>query len=210
MDKRNVLINVLLVMVFIALVLGAVFLRIKIDIKKMNEEDVDKDKEIVLKDVIYDSAVSQVGYGEVEPILRNFVDAYNNKNGEQLAQMMNLVATYIYSECENESEFDKKYVEKLSTDLEAQELLLMQYSLQREEKGIISGVENSDVELTLIENSEITDTSEYLSKMTANIRTVSKTDNVDEVDTLEFLLLHRDGAYYIIKYDLKDSVPYTE
>lgn len=208
MDKRNVLINVLLVMVFIALVLGAVFFKMKIDIKEENAEKVDE--KIVLKDVIYDSAVSQVGYGEVEPILRNFVDAYNNKNGEQLAQMMNLVATYIYSECENESEFDKKYVEKLSTDLEAQELLLMQYSLQREEKGIISGVENSDVELTLIENSEITDTSEYLSKMTANIRTVSKTDNVDEVDTLEFLLLHRDGAYYIIKYDLKDSVPYTE
>lgn len=208
MDKKNVLINVLLVMVFVALVLGAIFFKIKIDIKKRNEEKVDE--KVVLKDILYESDVQQVGYGEAEPLIRNFIDAYNNKNGGQLVQIMNLVATYIYSECENEDEFDKKYVEKLSSDIDSQELILMQYSLQKEEKSIINGVKNGDVELTLIENSQITDTSEYLSKMTAKIRTTSKIDNVDEVDTLEFLLLHRDGAYYIIKYDLKDSVPYTE
>ena len=87
----------------------------------------------------------------------------------------------------------------------------MQYSLKKEETGIISGVENnSSVELTLIENSEITDVSKYLSKMTAKIRTVSQVENIDEIDTLEFLLLHRDGAYNIIKFEMKESVPYIE
>ena len=124
---------------------------------------------------------------------------------------MDLVATYIYSDCENESEFDTKYVDKLSRNLDTQELILMQYSLKKEETGIISGVENnSSVELTLIENSEITDVSKYLSKMTAKIRTVSQVENIDEIDTLEFLLLHRDGAYNIIKFEMIDSVPYTE
>ena len=124
---------------------------------------------------------------------------------------MDLVATYIYSDCENESEFDTKYVDKLSRNLDTQELILMQYSLKKEETGIISGVENnSSVELTLIENSEITDVSKYLSKMTAKIRTVSQVENIDQVDTLEFLLLHRDGAYNIIKFEMIDSVPYTE
>ena len=79
----------------------------------------------------------------------------------------------------------------------------MQYSLKKEETGIISGVENnSSVELTLIENSEITDVSKYLSKMTAKIRTVSQVENIDEIDTLEFILLHRDGAYYVMQYNL--------
>lgn len=198
-----------MVLVLIALALGMYYFKIRISNEK--EKTAHVNKQVVLKDIYYDSAVTQVSYGEAGLIIHDFVEAYNNKNGGMLAQVMDLVATYIYSECENESEFDTKYVDKLSRDLDTQELILMQYSLQKEEKGIISGVENnSSVELTLIENSEITDVSKYLSKMTAKIRTVSQVENIDEVDTLEFLLLHRDGAYNIIKFEMIDSVPYTE
>ena len=62
--------------------------------------------------------------------------------------------------------------------------------------------------MELIENSQIEDVSKYLSKMTAKIRTISETEGIDEVDTLEFLLLHRDGAYHLMKYDNTDSEMY--
>lgn len=209
MSRKNFLVNLLMILVFIALALGAYYLKVRIGNEK--EKTARVNEQVVLKDIYYDSAVTQISYGEAGPIIQDFVGAYNNKNGEMLAQVMDLVATYIYSDCENESEFDTKYVEKLSRDLDTQELILMQYSLKKEESGIISGVENnSSVELTLIENSEITDVSKYLSKMTAKIRTVSQVENIDEIDTLEFLLLHRDGAYNIIKFEMIDSVPYTE
>lgn len=209
MSRKNFLVNLLMILVFIALALGAYYLKVRIGNEK--EKTARVNEQVVLKDIYYDSAVTQISYGEAGPIIQDFVGAYNNKNGEMLAQVMDLVATYIYSDCENESEFDTKYVDKLSRNLETQELILMQYSLKKEETGIISGVENnSSVELTLIENSEITDVSKYLSKMTAKIRTVSQVENIDQVDTLEFLLLHRDGAYNIIKFEMIDSVPYTE
>ncbi len=209
MSRKNFLVNLLMILVFIALALGAYYLKVRIGNEK--EKTARVNEQVVLKDIYYDSAVTQISYGEAGPIIQDFVGAYNNKNGEMLAQVMDLVATYIYSDCENESEFDTKYVDKLSRNLDTQELILMQYSLKKEETGIISGVENnSSVELTLIENSEITDVSKYLSKMTAKIRTVSQVENIDQVDTLEFLLLHRDGAYNIIKFEMIDSVPYTE
>lgn len=209
MSRKNFLVNLLMILVFIALALGAYYLKVRIGNEK--EKTARVNEQAVLKDIYYDSAVTQISYGEAGPIIQDFVGAYNNKNGEMLAQVMDLVATYIYSDCENESEFDTKYVDKLSRNLDTQELILMQYSLKKEETGIISGVENnSSVELTLIENSEITDVSKYLSKMTAKIRTVSQVENIDEIDTLEFLLLHRDGAYNIIKFEMIDSVPYTE
>ena len=209
MNKKNFLVNLLMILVFIALALGAYYLKVRIGNEK--EKTARVNEQVVLKDIYYDSAVTQISYGEAGPIIQDFVGAYNNKNGEMLAQVMDLVATYIYSDCENESEFDTKYVDKLSRNLDTQELILMQYSLKKEETGIISGVENnSSVELTLIENSEITDVSKYLSKMTAKIRTVSQVENIDEIDTLEFLLLHRDGAYNIIKFEMKESVPYIE
>lgn len=209
MSRKNFLVNLLMILVFIALALGVYYLKVRIGNEK--EKTARVNEQVVLKDIYYDSAVTQISYGEAGPIIQDFVGAYNNKNGEMLAQVMDLVATYIYSDCENESEFDTKYVDKLSRNLDTQELILMQYSLKKEETGIISGVENnSSVELTLIENSEITDVSKYLSKMTAKIRTVSQVENIDEIDTLEFLLLHRDGAYNIIKFEMIDSVPYTE
>lgn len=206
MNRRNFLLNLLLVMVLIALALGAYYFKIRIGTEEQKIESYN----VVLKDISYGSEIMQIGSTSASNIISNFIEAYNNKNGELLIQFMDLVATYIYSDCENDSEFDKKYEEKLSSDIKSDEMILIQYSLQREEKGIINGMANNNVQLTLVENSEIEDVSKYLSKMTAKIRTISETEGIDEVDTLEFLLLHRDGVYNIIKYEMKDSVPYTE
>lgn len=206
MNRRNFLLNLLLVMVLGALVLGAYYFKIRIG----TEEEKIESHNVVLKDISYGSEIMQIGSTSADNIISNFIEAYNNKNGELLIQFMDLVATYIYSDCEYDSEFDKKYEEKLSSDIKSDEMILIQYSLQREEKGIINGIANNNVQLTLVENSEIEDVSKYLSKMSAKIRTISETDGIDEVDTLEFLLLHRDGVYNIIKYEMKDSVPYTE
>lgn len=206
MNRRNFLLNLLLVMVLIALALGAYYFKIRIG----TEEKKIESHNVVLKDISYGSEIMQIGSTSASNIISNFIEAYNNKNGELLIQFMDLVATYIYSDCENDSEFDKKYEEKLSSDIKSDEMILIQYSLQREEKGIINGMANNNVQLTLVEHSEIEDVSKYLSKMTAKIRTISETEGIDEVDTLEFLLLHRDGVYNIIKYEMKDSVPYTE
>lgn len=206
MNRRNFLLNLLLVMVLGALVLGAYYFKIRIG----TEEEKIESQNVVLKDISYGSEIMQIGSTSADNIISNFIEAYNNKNGELLIQFMDLVATYIYSDCEYDSEFDKKYEEKLSSDIKSDEMILIQYSLQREEKGIINGIANNNVQLTLVENSEIEDVSKYLSKMSAKIRTISETEGIDEVDTLEFLLLHRDGVYNIIKYEMKDSVPYTE
>lgn len=206
MNRRNFLLNLLLVMVLIALALGAYYFKIKI----RNEQEKIERQNVVLRDIDYGSEITKISSRSADNICNNFIEAYNKKNGEQLVQFMDLVATYIYSDCENDSEFDKKYEEKLSSDIKSSELILMQKSLQREEKGLINGIVNDNVQLTLIEHSEIEDVSKYLSKMTAKIRTTSESEGIDEIDTLEFLLLHRDGAYHIIKYDMKDSVPYTE
>lgn len=206
MNRKNFLLNLLLVMILIALALGAYYFKIKIE----NKEKKIETSKVVLKDISYGSEIVQIGSTSADNMVQNFIDAYNSKNGEQLVQVMDLVSTYIYSDCENESEFDKKYEEKLSSDIKSDEFILMQYSLQREEKGIINGVANNDVQLTLVENSKIEDVTKYLSKMTVKVRTVSENEKIDEIDTLEFLLLHRDECYYIMKYDMVNSVPYTE
>ena len=180
------------------LLLGFFGRKIKIKNDKVNNE-------VVLRDIGYQSEVLPVGFNSANAILINFIGAYNEHDGKGVAQLMNLVATYIYSDCENKDDFDKAYEDKLSIKNEVDDIILMQYTLQNQEKAIIDGVNNTDVKLTLIENSEIEDKSKYLSRMTAKIRTVSETEGVDEVDTLEFILLHRKDAYYIIEYNLIET-----
>lgn len=200
MSKKNFLINLLLVVTLIILITIGVFVG-----KKVKEQKGKDDGDVKLKEIGYQSSVSPIGFKNAEGILLNFIDAYNNHDGAGVAQLMNLVGTYIYSECENKDDFDKAYEEKLSVDREIDDVIIMQYSLQKQEKSIIEGVNNTDVKLTLVEHSEIEDKSKYLSKMTAKIRTVSESENIDETDTLEFILLHRDDTYYIMQYSLVAS-----
>lgn len=200
MNKKSFLINLLLIIVLIILITIGFFVGKKV--KDLKNKD---NGEPVLREIGYQSSVSPIGFKNASGILMNFIEAYNNHDGAGVAQLMNLVGTYIYSECENKDDFDKAYEEKLSVDREIDDIVIMQYSLQKQENSIIEGVNNTDVKLTLVENSEIEDKSKYLSTMTAKIRTVSESENIDEVDTLEFILLHRNDAYYIMQYTLIDS-----
>lgn len=200
MKKKKVLINLLLIIILIDLLALAWFFGKKVKIK--NEQNTG---EVVLREIGYNSSVLPVGYKNANGILSNFIEAYNAHDGKGVAQLMNLVATYIYSNCENKDEFDKAYEEKLSIKNEVDDIVLMQYTLQKQEAAIIDGIDKVDVKLTLLENSEIEDKSKYLSKMTAKIRTVSKVEQIDQVDTLEFVLLHRNDAYYIMEYNLIET-----
>lgn len=200
MNYKKILINLLLLLILISLIFIGIFVYKKYDEQKKREEA----DNIELTEIGYGSKVSPIGYTNASGILGAFINAYNESNGEQLVSIMNLVGTYIYSEF-GEENFDSKYEEILSKPDEFKDLIIMQYSLQKEEAGIIEGVKSDSVTLSLIENEEINDVSKYLSKMTAKIRTVSEAEGIDKVDELEFILLHRDKAYYIMNY-----LPVTE
>lgn len=199
MDKKKIFVNLLLCVILLAIVAGGVIVYRKYEDQRRQEEL----ENIQLIDIGYGSEVSQIGYENASAILNHFINAYNNSDGESLVAIMDLVSTYIYSEY-GESEFDNKYVEILSNPSEYEDLIIMQTSLKQEEAALIQGMEENSVQLTLVDNSEIEDVSKYLSKMTAEIRTVSEADGIDEIDKLEFLLLHRDTRYYIINYNMVD------
>lgn len=201
MNKKNGLVNLLMLCIFIVLILTAIFFFTKIPDK--NKENTNTT--VVLKEVTYDSEVTALSFNSEDALINLFIEGYNNSEGAKVAQLMNFPAMYIYSGCENKSDFDKEYEETLGNDIPADELILMQYSLKQQETALISGINGNKVQLTLVENSNFQDTSKYLSKMTAKIRTVSEADGIDEVDTLEFILLKRDGHYSIIEYNLIES-----
>lgn len=198
-DKRKAIVNLLLLVILIVLlVVGVVLFRRNVEKNENTTENV-----VELREIGYGSSVSPIGYTTSKGILDTFISCYNEHDGEGVASIMDLVSTYIYSECEQDGEdFDKKYVEYLSvdSDIGEEELIIMQYSLQQEESDMIEAINATDVELTLIDYTEIEDISEYLSKFTATIRTVSVEDGIDEEDTLEFLLVHKSEAYYVIYY----------
>ena len=197
MNRKKALINLLLLIIFIALIVI-----ICIFYKKYDE---DRKKEAVnnisLTEIGYGSEINKYGYDSADAILKNFTNGYNEHNGTSIVAMMDLVAKYIYNLAENENvDFDQKYVEILSNPNGYKDLYIMQYSLQQEEKGLVNFLNDTNVELTLIENTQIQDVSKYLSKFTAKIRTVSSVEGVDQEDTLEFLLSHKDKAYYVMDY----------
>lgn len=197
MNRKKALINLLLLIIFIALIIV-----ICIFYKKYDE---DRKKEaannVSLTEIGYGSEINKYGYNSADAILKNFISGYNEHNGTSIVAMMDLVAKYIYNLAEDENvDFDQKYVEILSNPNGYKDLYIMQYSLQQEEKGLVSFLNDTNVELTLIENTQIQDVSKYLSKFTAKIRTVSSVEGVDQEDTLEFLLSHKGEAYYVIDY----------
>lgn len=197
MNKKKALINLLLLIILVALVV-----LICVFYKKYDE---DRKKEaaenVTLTEIGYGSEIEKLGYDNANIILKNFISGYNDHSGSKVVSMMDLAAKYIYKLAEDENvDFDQKYVEILSNPNGYKDLYVMQFSLQQEEKGLVSFIDNTNVELSLVENTKITDVSKYLSKFTAKIRTVSSVEGVDQEDTLEFLLSHKDKAYYIIDY----------
>ena len=176
--------------------------------KDKQRRDKEAKKNITLTDIGYETEIGQVGYDTASGILGAFIQAYNEHDGAGVAAIMDQVGVYIYvEECDSDqSKFDDKYEEILSNPSEEyDDLIIMQYSLQKQEKELVDLISQTNVTLELVGCSEIQDVTKYLSKMTAKIRTVSADDGIDEVDTLGFLLLHRDQSYYIMDYYLADE-----
>lgn len=203
MEKKNLLINVGLTILLIACVIIGVFLT-KQDIKRREKE---QKEDIKLTEIGYGSEIGQVGYQNANGILNAFIQFYNEHDGEGVASIMDQVGLYIYvEECDSDqSKFDDKYEEILSKPSDYDDLIVMQYSLQKQEQALVNSISETNVTLELIENSEIQDVTKYLSKMTAKIRTISPDEGIDQTDTLEFLLLHKDKSYYIMNYYLIDE-----
>lgn len=197
MNKKNAIINFLLLVVLIVLIVFiCIFYKKYADDRKKEEAE-----NVTLTEIGYGSDIEKFGYDNESGILKNLISGYNEHNGSKVVAMMDLVAKYIYKLAEDENvDFDQKYVEILSNPREYDGLYTMQFSVKQEETGLVNFINDTNVELTLVENTKIQDVSKYLSKFTAKIRTVSTDDGIDQVDTLEFLLSHKDKAYYVIEY----------
>lgn len=203
MEKKKLLINIGLVIILIVC-MGASVVLAKKDKQRRDKE---AKENITLTDIGYETEIGQVGYDTASGILGSFIQAYNEHDGSGVAAIMDQVGLYIYvEECDSDqSKFDDKYEEILSKPSEYDDLIVMQYSLQKQEQTLVDSISQTNVALELVGGSEIQDVTKYLSKMTAKIRTVSADDGIDEVDTLGFLLLHRDQSYYIMDYYLADE-----
>lgn len=202
MEKKKIAINILLCIVLVVLVVLIVFLydrNKKIWEKKAAEN-------VTLTEISYGSEIVQIGYAEADGLLDAFVNAYNDHNGEAIIQIMDLVSAFIYEEVESDiNKFDDKYVEILSNPSEYEDLILMQYSLKNQEKSLIDAISATNVTLSIEDYSEIEDVTKYLSKMTAQIRTISAEEGINQVDTLEFLLINKNNSYNILNYYVIDE-----
>ena len=197
MNKKKAMINFLLLIILIVLIVCiCIFYKIYDENRKKEENE-----NVTLTEIGYGSDIKKFGHDSENGILKNLISGYNEHNGTRVVSMMDLVAKYIYNLAENENvDFDQKYVEILSNPNAYKDLYVMQFSVKQEEDGLVSFINDTNVELTLVENTKIQDVSKYLSKFTAKIRTVSADEGIDQVDILEFLLSHKDKAYYIIEY----------
>ncbi len=203
MKKKKLLINIGLVIILIVCMSASVVLAKK----DKQRRDKEAKENITLTDIGYETEIGQVGYDTASGILGAFIQAYNEHDGSGVAAIMDQVGLYIYVEESDgdETKFDDKYEEILSSPSDYGDLILMQHSAKSQEDALINSISETNVTLELVENTEIHDVTKYLSKMTAKIRTVSIDDGIDQVDTLGFLLLHRDQSYYIMDYYLADE-----
>lgn len=203
MKKKKLLINIGLVIILIVCMSASVVLAKK----DKQRRDKEAKENITLTDIGYETEIGQVGYDTASGILGAFIQAYNEHDGSGVAAIMDQVGLYIYVEESDgdETKFDDKYEEILSNPSDYDDLIVMQYSLKNQEQALVNSILETNVTLELIENSEIQDVTKYLSKMTAKIRTISPDEGIDQTDTLEFLLLHKDKSYYIMNYYLIDE-----
>ncbi len=200
MNKKKAIINFILLLLLIVLI-AVMCVVIKNNKGKKNSN---VSNEVTIREIKYGSQILPVGYTSADVIASNFVQAYNEKDGEFLISIMDLVGTYIYSECGKDiNKFDQMYEDILavgSTKYSDEDFLIMQYSLQAEENRMLEAISEVDVQLTLESNTQIEDVTKYISKFTAQIHTESEAEGVNQTDTVEFILLKSDGAYHLIDY----------
>ena len=74
---------------------------------------------------------------------------------------MDMVAGYIYVEEAGRdiSKFDENYVRILSDPEKYEDIILMRYTLPKQEESLIESINNTNVNLELVDNTEIEDIS---------------------------------------------------
>lgn len=203
MEQKKLLINITLLLIVIGICCTVVVLA------KMDKQRTDKEakENVQLTEIGYNTEIGQVGYTNATGILGAFIQAYNEHDGSGVAAIMDQIGLYIYVEesDSDETKFDDKYEEILSSPSDYGDLIVMQYSAKNQEDALVNSISETNVVLELVENTEIHDVTKYLSKMTAKIRTVSVDEGIDQTDNLEFLLLHKNQSYYIMNYYLIDD-----
>lgn len=215
-SKKRLRGNILLLVWVIALIAVAVILVVRFNKSHPEEEKVDSGE---LKNVGFNNLVDHMGYPDPKNICRDFIKAFNTSDGELLASLMELPSEYIYDYIKYEVEqegtaqdvdqetvkrFDDKYEEVMKNPREFKDFVLMQYEMEKKEKEIIDGMPKEAATLTLLNEPEVEEVTKYLSKMIIKVNV--KNSTVDEDDTIELRLLHRNEAYFLMNYLLVDSV----
>ena len=215
-NKKRLRGNILLLVWVIALIAVAVVLVVRFNKSHPEEEKVDSGE---LKNVGFNNLVDHMGYPDPKNICRDFIKAFNTSDGELLASLMELPSEYIYDYIKYEVEqegtaqdvdqetvkrFDDKYEEVMKNPREFKDFVLMQYEMEKKEKEIIDGMPKEAATLTLLNEPEVEEVTKYLSKMIIKVNV--KNSTVDEDDTIELRLLHRNEAYFLMNYLLVDSV----
>ena len=215
-NKKRLIGNILLLVWVIALIAVAVILVVRFNKSHPEEEKVDSGE---LKNVGFNNLVDHMGYPDPKNICRDFIKAFNTSDGELLASLMELPSEYIYDYIKYEVEqegtaqdvdqetvkrFDDKYEEVMKNPREFKDFVLMQYEMEKKEKEIIDGMPEEAATLTLLNEPEVEEVTKYLSKMIIKVNV--KNSTVDEDDTIELRLLHRNEAYFLMNYLLVDSV----
>ena len=90
MDKKKALINLGLTLILVILVGVSVYF-----LARENKKKAETKPEIQFRMIDYGSEVVQMGYADKDSILETFINSYNEKNGEGLVAIMDLVSTYI-------------------------------------------------------------------------------------------------------------------
>lgn len=213
--KKSLFVNIVLLIFLVVLIVATVILstRRKAAIEKYKEENVE------LRNVGYDSAVSQVGFPTPKGMAEAFVSAFNNNSGEQLAAMMDLPALYVLEDVEeilrdegvtedleNKAieRFDDRYIQIMKAPDQYENFIAMQYSMAEYEKEVINGMPLVVPTYTLLNKPEIQDITRFISKMTLEIKVESEEANINTTDTLELLLFKRDDSYHLLRYAIKD------
>ena len=215
-NKKRLRGNILLLVWVIALIAVAVILVVRFNKSHPEEEKVDPGE---LKNVGYNNLVDHMGYPDPKNLCRDFIQAFNTSDGELLASLMELPSEYIYDYIKYEVEqegtaqdvdqetvkrFDDKYEEVMKNPRDFKDFVLMQYEMEKKEKEIINGMPKEATVLTLLNEPEVEEVTKYLSKMIIKVNV--KNSTVDEDDTIELRLLHRNETYFLMNYLLVDSV----
>ncbi len=215
-SKKRLRGNILLLVWVIALIAVAVVLVVRFNKSHPEEEKTDPGE---LKNVGYNNLVDHMGYPDPKNLCRDFIQAFNTSDGELLASLMELPSEYIYDYIKYEVEqegtaqdvdqetvkrFDDKYEEVMKNPRDFKDFVLMQYEMEKKEKEIINGMPKEATVLTLLNEPEVEEVTKYLSKMIIKVNV--KNSTVDEDDTIELRLLHRNETYFLMNYLLVDSV----